>query len=107
MASHHEDLQGRLEHARSSERSFGIVMAVALTALAWWKGGEWGGVAPWMFGIAAFFGATALLTPRLLRPLNAAWTMLGILLGRIITPVVLLLLFVLAFVPLGFLLRLR
>ena len=82
-------------------------MAVALTALAWWKSEEWGQVAVWMVGLAVVFGVAALLVPRVLRPLNAAWTRLGILLGRVITPAVLLVLFVLAFVPLGFLLRLR
>lgn len=34
MASHHEDFQSRVEPARSSERGFGIVMALALIA-AW------------------------------------------------------------------------
>ncbi len=107
MKSHHEDFQSRVEPARSSERGFGIVMALALTALAWWKAEEWAPVVGWMVGIAVVFGVTALLVPRVLRPLNSAWTRLGILLGRVITPVVLFLLFVLAFVPLGFLLRLR
>ena len=107
MASHHEDFEDRAELARSSERSFGIVMAVALTALAWWKGEEWGPVVGWMFGVGAVFGVTAMLMPRVLRPLNAAWTRIGIVLGRVITPVVLLLLFGLAFVPMGFVLRLR
>ena len=82
-------------------------MALALTALVWRKAEEWARVAGWIVGIAVVFGVTALLVPRVLRPLNSAWTRLGILLGRVITPVVLFLLFVLAFVPLSFLLRLR
>ncbi len=58
-------------------------MALALTALAWWKADEWARVAGWMVGIAVVFGVTALLVPRVLRPLIAAWTRLGILLGRV------------------------
>lgn len=78
VASHHEDFEDRAELVRSSERSFGIVMAVALTALAWWKGEEWGPVVGWMFGVGAVFGVTALLMPRVLRPLNTARIRIGI-----------------------------
>ena len=53
-------------------------MAAALSILSWWK-----------------------------RPLNRAWTRLGVLLGQIATPLVLALLFLLAFVPLGLILRIR
>ena len=83
-------------------------MASALTILSWWKYEEWGQPwTSWLIGSALVMAFSALVVPRVLRPLNRAWTRLGLLLGRIVTPVVLFLLFVVAFVPLGLILRLR
>ena len=52
-------------------------------------------------------GLAAWLIPRGLRPLNRGWTRLGVMLGKLITPLVLLVLFMFVFVPMGLLLRLR
>jgi len=83
-------------------------MATALTLLTWWKYEEWGQPrSSWLIGVAIAFGLAAWLRPQGLRPLNRAWTRLGYLLGKIVTPVVLGLLFLLAFLPLGLVLRLR
>lgn len=53
---------------------------------------------------AALIALGALL-PRTLHPLNVAWTKLGLLLGRVVTPVVMLFVYVLSVVPAGLLLR--
>lgn len=83
-------------------------MATALTILSWWKYQEWGQPRiSLVVSSAIAMGLAAWLIPRALRPLNRAWTRLGALLGRVVTPVVLFLLFVLAFVPMGILLRIR
>ena len=47
-----------------------------------------------------------LLAPRILHPLNVAWTHLGILLGKIVTPVVMFLVYVVSVIPVGLLVRL-
>lgn len=108
MQSHHERLHAHSDPTASSDRGFGVVMATALTLLSWWKYEEWGQPRiSWLVGSAVAFGLAAWLMPRGLSPLNRAWTRLGMLLGKIVTPVVLFLLFVLAFLPLGLLLRLR
>lgn len=108
ISSHHEHVPSHSAVTASSDRGFGFVMASALTILSWWKYEEWGRPwTSWLIGSAVAMGLSALLMPRVLRPLNRAWTRLGLLLGRIVTPVVLFLLFVVAFVPLGLLLRLR
>ena len=106
MTSHHEQYTPRGASTGSSDRSFGLVMAVALCVLAWWKSEEWGNTSLLLFGIAVGFATIALLSPGLLRPLNAIWSRLGLLLGAVLTPVVLLLIFLVGFVPTGFLLRL-
>jgi hypothetical protein len=76
-----------------SDRSFGIVMAAffAIVAVA----PLWGGsnVLPWAALLSAAFLGTAVLRPSLLHPLNRAWFRFGALLHRIVSPVVLGLLF--------------
>ena len=94
-----------------SERSFGftvggILLAIAV-ARALFRGDGLG-----FLGIAfAFVGvlliAGALLAPHLLRPLNRAWMRLGHLLGRVANPIIMGLLFLVGFVPTGFVMRTR
>ncbi len=54
---------------------------------------------------ALIFLALSLTAPRLLEPLNIVWFKLGMLLHRIVNPVVMMLMYGIAFVPLGLLLR--
>jgi hypothetical protein len=56
-------------------------------------------------GLAAVLVAVSFAKPALLKPLNRAWFKLSLLLNRIVSPVVMLLIFVVAFVPMGLLMR--
>ena len=89
-----------------SDRSFGLVMALALavvTALnAWHSGKLW----PWTGGLAALFVAAALLRPAVLHPLNLVWLRFGLLLHRVVNPVVMALLFYGTVLPTGLVMRL-
>src|SRR6516164_3234681 len=77
----------------SSDRSFGIVMAAAfglISLLNWWHGGRsW----PWNSGIAALCLAAALFYPAILRPFNRFWLKFGLLLHKVVNPVVMALVF--------------
>jgi hypothetical protein len=87
-----------------SERATGLVFAaVALIVALWWRTapGVW-----WALGIAIMLAAVSLCVPRLLRPLNILWFKFGLLLHRIVNPVVMLALFVLVFIPAGAIMRL-
>ncbi len=55
--------------------------------------------------VAATLGAITLAKPSLLGPLNRAWFRLGLLLNRIVNPVVMLFVFVVVFVPMGLAMR--
>ncbi len=71
-----------------TDRSFGLLFTVVFAlAGGWmlWKGNRFAGVA---FGIAALFLLAALVYPRILRPLNIAWMHLGLLLNRVVSPIV-------------------
>jgi hypothetical protein len=103
----HEDFSRKEEIQRSSERSFGIVMAaffalVSVTPLFHEppESMRW-----WALGISIVFLALAFLWTAPLVPLNRLWSKLGLLLFHVVSPIVLGLLFYLTVTPVGFLLR--
>jgi hypothetical protein len=56
-------------------------------------------------GVAALLLLASFTAPKLLEPLNIAWFKFGMLLHRIVNPVVMFLMFSLAFLPMGILVR--
>lgn len=55
--------------------------------------------------LSLLFAAAACLEPARLNPFNRAWSKLGLFLGKIISPLVLFILFYCVFLPVGLLLR--
>ena len=90
-----------------SDRTFGLVMAGALAVLALFNGWHHGRLWPWMLLAAALFLVLGLLRPSLLHPLNRLWMMLGLLLHKIVNPIVMGLLFYGTILPTGLVMRLR
>jgi hypothetical protein len=87
-----------------SERSTGLVFtAVALIVAYLWR------ASPAVLTIALLAAAgllsVSLLAPSLLRPLNVAWFKLAVLLHKIVSPVIMLAMFSLVFVPFGFIMQ--
>ena len=58
-------------------------------------------------GIAAMLAAVSLIAPTLLKPLNILWFQFGLLLHRVVNPIVMFALFALVFVPAGIMRILR
>lgn len=106
VGDHHELRRSSEPAASSSDRSFGLVFAgffALLTLHNWWHAGRgW----PIELAIAVLFLAAALLRPTLLHWPNRAWTALGSILGAIVTPIVMALLFFLVVTPVALLMRL-
>jgi hypothetical protein len=88
-----------------SDRGFGFVFASAFAAIALWPliGGET--VRLWALAVAAAFLVAALLRPAILRPLNRVWFRLGLLIGRVVSPVVMAVLFFVAVTPTALVMR--
>jgi hypothetical protein len=88
-----------------SDRSFGIVMAAAIALLSllnWWHSGYlW----RWTSGIAVLFLAAALLYPATLKPLNWLWLKFGLVLHRVMSPIMMALVFFCAVLPTGLVVR--
>jgi hypothetical protein len=90
---------------QSSNRSFGIVIAVALTVVGCWPLTRGEALRLWALILAACFLVAALLWPQSLATLNRWWTRLGVLLGNIVSPVALAIVYYLAVVPTGLIKR--
>jgi hypothetical protein len=103
--STHEVFEREEKIVAGSDRSFGLVMAGAfalLTAVNVWHAGR---VWPWTAGLAAAFLVAALLRPALLNPLNRIWLKFGLLLHKIVNPVIMALLFYGTVLPTGLVMR--
>lgn len=88
-----------------SNRSFGLLFGAVFALVAGWPllfGGE---VRAWAAVTSACFFAASLLVPHVLAPLNRAWMKFGEILHRIVSPVVLALLFFAIITPFGIAMR--
>ena len=88
-----------------SERSTGLVFSVVAVIVAvWWRDTP---NVMWMaIALAVALTVLSLAAPSLLRPLNILWFRLGLVLHRVVNPLVMLAMFALVFVPAGLLMRL-
>ena len=99
------ELQSHHETPVSSERSFGVVFTTVFAVIGLWP--LVGGATPriWALVVAGVFLAATLIAPKSLKPLNLLWFKFGMLLGRIVTPIVMFFVFVVAVLPTALLVR--
>ena len=102
----HEDLARSPEVRGSSDRAFGLVFASFFLLLGLWPLAHRRPIRGWALGVMAGFLLISLARPAALARLNLLWFRLGLLLQRIVSPVVLGLLFFLTVTPIGLLMRL-
>jgi saxitoxin biosynthesis operon SxtJ-like protein len=101
----HEDLRREHTVPMGSERSFGIVFAVVFLLIGLWPVLWWTAPRIWALVISAAFAAIAFTLPALLRPLNYLWFRFGLVLHRIMSQVILGLLFFVTVTPIAFIYR--
>lgn len=96
--------------AGGSDRSFGLMFAVifvlALGFIRWRHESLSDGATPLLLTLAVLTLTVALARPRLLRPFNRGWMAFSVLLGRIVSPIVLAVLYYGFISPLAAALRL-
>ena len=91
---------------KGSNRSFGFVFAGVFAIVAVLPLFSGGRLRLWALAVGAVFLLAALIAPRVLEPLNELWARIGLLLNRIVSPIALLLVFLVAVLPTAWLLRL-
>jgi len=107
QSTHENFSRDEVSSAGSSDRTFGLVMAGALALLALINGWHHGRLWPWELTIAVLLLSAAWLRPMLLNPLNRLWMKLGLLLHRVVNPIVMGLLFYGTIWPTGLVMRMR
>ena len=90
----------------SSNRSFGIVFFVVFLLITLYPLTYAGEIRIWSLIISIIFLILGLLNSKILAPLNKIWFKFGILLGKIVSPLVMGIIFFLVVTPIGFIMRL-
>ena len=88
-----------------SNRSFGLLFVIVFLIVAVWPLFFGGGLRLWAVAVSALFALAALVVPGILTPLNRLWMKFGAVLHRIVSPIVLAILFFVVITPYGLVMR--
>ena len=89
----------------SSNRSFGIVFFIVFLLIATYPLTYSGEIRVWSITISFTFLVLGLLNSKILTPLNKLWFKFGIFLGKIISPLIMGIIFFLVVTPTGLIMR--
>ena len=90
---------------KDSNRGFGILFFVVFLIISIWPIINDGNVRLWSMVIALIFLILGILNSRVLNPFRKIWIKFGELLGKIISPIVLFIIFFLLVTPIGLLMK--
>ena len=90
---------------QGSERNFGIVFSVVFLFFSFYPNFSYEKVRLWSLVVSVLFFLISIFQPSILKSLNFLWFKFGILLGRIISPIIMALVFVFAIIPTGIIIR--
>ncbi len=90
----------------SSNRSFGILFSIVFAIIAFWPTINGNPMRLWSIPISVIFLVLGLLNSKLLNPLNIVWVKFGELLGRIVAPIVMAIIYFIIVTPIGLFMRL-
>ena len=85
----------------SSNRSFGLLFFVVFLIVSLWPLTHEGSIRIWSVIISAVFLILGLINSKLLTPLNLLWFKFGMILGAIVSPIVMGIVFFLVVTPIG------
>ena len=90
----------------SSNKSFGILFCIVFVLIAVWPVIHEGSLRIWPIPISFIFLVLGLLNSKLLSPLNLVWVKFGELLGKVIAPIVMAIVYFVIITPIGLFMRL-
>ena len=88
-----------------SNRSFGIVFFIVFLIIATWPLLNGNEIRYWSLIISIFFLLLGILNSKILTPLNKIWFKIGILLGNVISPIIMGIIFFLVVTPTSFVMK--
>ena len=98
-------MQNKKKIEKSTNRSFGLVFFIVFLIIGLWPLAHEGPVRYWSFVIALIFLFLGILNSKILTPLNVLWSKFGELLGIVIAPIVMGIIFFLVVTPTGLIMR--
>ena len=90
----------------SSNRSFGVVFFIVFLLIALYPLLNNNEIRLWSLIISVLFLILGILNSKILSPLNKIWFKFGLLLGKIISPIIMGIIFFLVVTPIGFIMKL-
>ena len=89
-----------------SNKSFGIVFFIVFLLIAVWPLIDGQSLRVWSLIVSLIFLVLGLLNSKLLNPLNLAWVKFGKILGKVVAPIVMGVIYFIIITPIGLFLRL-
>ena len=90
---------------KTTNRSFGIVFFIVFLIISLWPLLNNDQIRYWALFVSILFLLLGIINSKVLTPLNKIWFKFGILLGKIVSPVVLAIIFFLVVTPTGLIMR--
>ena len=90
---------------QSSNRSFGIIFFIVFLIIGLWPLKNSGNPNLYIISISGIFLVLGILNSKILSPFNKAWIKLGELLGKIIAPIVMALVYFVVLTPISLIVR--
>jgi Mg2+/Co2+ transporter CorB len=100
------EITSHIPTKQSSPKSFGIVFSIVFLTVALYPLINFEGLRIWALVVSTIFLFLAYVTPKILSLPNRLWFKFGILLGSIIAPIVMALVYFLTVLPTGVIMRL-
>ena len=94
-----------MEIKKSSNKSFGVVFFLFFLIISFYPLFNSEKIRVWSLVISLFFLCASFIFPKILTPLNILWFKFGILLGKVVSPIVMSVIFFLVVTPIGFFMR--
>ena len=88
-----------------SNKSFGIVFFIVFLIIAFWPFVSFSTFKIWPLLISIIFLILGLMNSKILSPLNKIWFKFGILLGSIVSPIVMSIIFFVIITPIGIIMK--
>ena len=98
-------MRGKSKIKIGSNRNFGLVFFFVFLIISLWPLLNEGAPRIWSLAIAIIFLILGLLNSKILTPLNILWFKFGLLLGAIVSPIVMGVIFFLVITPIGFFMK--
>ena len=91
---------------KSSNRSFGLLFFVVFFIVGFWPLINSDPIRIWALSLSLIFLILGVINSKLLNPLNFYWIRFGEILGKVIAPIIMLIVFFIILTPIGIVLRL-